>query len=77
MRYQPVVGGSYIVRYMDGKSNIEPFCGAAAGLSAIAGFKKQHPATSEYAPIFWETTSATSRPPPTAGAAPSASSTCL
>jgi hypothetical protein len=52
--YQPIVGGSYIVRYMDGKSNIEPFCGAPAGLSAIAEFKKHHPGKSEDAPILWE-----------------------
>lgn len=52
--YEPVVGGSYIVGSMDGKSNISPFCGGASGLAAIAGFKKRHPGKNDDEQVLWE-----------------------
>jgi hypothetical protein len=52
--YQPVAGGSYIVGSMDGKSNIDPFCGVADGLAAIAQFKKRHPTKTDDDQFLWE-----------------------
>jgi hypothetical protein len=42
--YQPVVGGSYIVRDDSGESSIKPYCGKTQTLSQIAEVKKRHPA---------------------------------
>jgi hypothetical protein len=52
--YEPVVGGSYIVASMDGKSNIEPFCGGPEGVTAIQQFKKRHPPKTADLPYLWE-----------------------
>jgi hypothetical protein len=52
--YQPVVGGSFIVGSMDGKSNIAPFCGGADGLRAIAQYKNLHPRKSQDEQSLWE-----------------------
>jgi hypothetical protein len=52
--YRPVVGGSYIVGSMNGKSNIGPFCGGAEGLAAISQYKKRHPVKNDGETVLWE-----------------------
>jgi hypothetical protein len=52
--YRPVVGGSFIAGSMDGKSNVEPFCGGREGLAEIAQFKKRHPVKSDDKQFLWE-----------------------
>ena len=42
-RYQPVVGGSYILADDDGNSSIKPFCGASEALQRIKAVKKLYP----------------------------------